>query len=283
MTTKDLATSLLRSAYACRKGERFGVDFIAAGIDLGATSGDAVLATELLESSGLVECRWLQRVACRGHLTPKAIGLLEDGQPPFGAVTAGGPSNSIVITNSAGINLNFGHVEGSQSASASASAGSNSSREQAVIEHDRMQFSKTVSVLGESMLLDVLRRLGGDHSYLRGHMRQVREYAHVLNLPENEYLTPEIAREAASLASALNDMLAFVALNFFVFPKAARGDDTQSCLQPELNDDRASGRVPTNSDRARYDELSTTLNEKIQSVQESYSEYRRSVKRALIL
>lgn len=153
-----------------------------------------------------------------------------------------------------------------------------------VLEHDRAVFSTADAILSETHLRHFLYEVEADHSYTRADITPIGSFIAYFALESNGYILDELCRAARVLATALNDLSAFLALNFFVYPSGQKlhpETGFRFCMYPELNIDRGGRGNP--GDAARYGRYASKLQELVEQTEIAYLDYRRTVKRTLIV
>jgi hypothetical protein len=148
-----------------------------------------------------------------------------------------------------------------------------------VLEHDRETFKRLDALLPEPWLWRVLDDLAGDHSYYTGQLARWEHFRHEQSLESNQFIVEDVQRASEALGIALDALITFNVHNLFVYPERQKdhADGTKVCLHPDINVDRG-GRW----DESYFDHAKR-LKDLVAAVTNAYREYRRTVKRTLIV
>ncbi|WP_437954415.1 hypothetical protein WME76_22740 [Sorangium sp. So ce119] len=152
-----------------------------------------------------------------------------------------------------------------------------------ILEHDRAVFVAADAILSETHLREFLYEVAADHSYTRAGINPIDHFLAHFGLESNAYIHDELPRVAGILTAALNELSAFLALNFFVYPSGQEMHPETGfrfCMYPELNIDR--GGRGARDDAVRYGQYALKLEEVVEHAQIAYVDYRRTIKRVLI-
>ncbi len=156
------------------------------------------------------------------------------------------------------------------------------------LEHDQEAFKAADSILSEERLFTLLKELGDDHSYESDDMeaedsvRSVRLFVRHLTLESNRFVLEELLATADILIAALNNILDFFSAHFSVtnyFNYETSSEGYKAVMHPELNSDR----VGIEENTGVYGGHALALGALIRAVEEAYREYRRTVKRTLLV
>lgn len=149
------------------------------------------------------------------------------------------------------------------------------------IAHDRRMFVAVDRQMTETQLEGLIHVLGSDDSYTDADVRPVDGFLVHSGRTENAFLDARLRERSDQLASCLRDLLRFLALQFFVFPRNQARNDLRKCLKPSWNVDRdGDGNAES---MPRYDELQRTLDGLLRATGEAYRSFRLTVKEVLML
>ncbi|MEW6360379.1 MAG: hypothetical protein AB1696_28865 [Planctomycetota bacterium] len=149
-------------------------------------------------------------------------------------------------------------------------------------EHDIAIFIKSDQVLSERQLQQLLDGLETDDSYLELDINRVHAFCRLFDEVGNEYVSEGIMDTARSLHNCLTELCTFLGRHFFIYPRSQTGtDNVRFCMYPDLNVDR--GGLGKREDIVRYREYQQQLNQTCSQVRSAYAEYRRAVKRVLLI
>ncbi|MCO6458599.1 MAG: hypothetical protein J5I93_25105 [Pirellulaceae bacterium] len=162
-----------------------------------------------------------------------------------------------------------------------ASASNDDARAAAILGHDKRIFQTSDQILGESSLIEFLDQLQTDDSYIITDARRLDRFRRMFTETGNQYINQELATSLSSLLSALDAILRFTALNFFVYPRQQSAEEPRRfCMYPELNCDRDGSGTP--EDMNRYAKFQLQLDELANNTREAYERYRMDVKNVLV-
>lgn len=146
------------------------------------------------------------------------------------------------------------------------------------IEHDKKIFIESNKILNERELSDILDRLFGDHSIWMSDVSKINQLGKFLEEESNQYLTPVLQTETASLTDNLSRLSLFSGKNFFVFPENQTSENFRLCMHPGCNIDRG---FPSEEQSKFYGKCTNELNEIIEELDKRYKNYRKAIKKAL--
>jgi hypothetical protein len=153
-----------------------------------------------------------------------------------------------------------------------------------IVEHERAAFLAADRILPEFVLFQFVNGVGGDHSFETNPLHIGDAYLAIgyfvrhFALESNRFVLRELAEPVDALVVALNGLLDFLREHFFDFSKS--GKTARYVMHPELNSDRgATGDEPPGLYGAHALALGTCVN----AVEDTYREYRRTVKRTLLI
>lgn len=161
-------------------------------------------------------------------------------------------------------------------------SGTQPSREEGILNHDKEIFREANGILSERVLSTFLNALHADHSYTSLAAQPLDRFREFFSDVGSNYIDTELLKKCQVLNSQLDSLLHFLAIHFFVFPKDQfGGQDTRYCLYPERNTDRGSNGSP--EDSRFYDKYAAQLNKGIENLENSYLDYRNTVKAKLLV
>lgn len=152
------------------------------------------------------------------------------------------------------------------------------------ITHDKEIFIKSDNFMSERKLRNFLDYLSATHCFRHSHLSNIIKLISFFEETSNQYIIEHLAQSSHNLLLALQALLNFTGVNFYIFPDNIQNlrDDTQFCLQPEMNTDRTI-HVVSQEKILLYDELKNEMYSYIDTVSESYETYRHLVKKILII
>ena len=163
-----------------------------------------------------------------------------------------------------------------------ASVNKDDTRAAAIEGHDKRIFETSDQILSEASLIEFLDQLQTDDSYIITDARRVDRFRRMFTETGNQYINDELATSLSSLLAAIDAILRFTALNFFVYPNQQSPDEPRRfCMYPDLNIDRGGSGTP--EDMKRYDVFQSQLDELANNTRDSYKNYRIAVKQVLVL
>ncbi|MCO6427031.1 hypothetical protein [Nitrosomonas communis] len=149
------------------------------------------------------------------------------------------------------------------------------------VKHDSDIFKASQEILGEKFLTNFFEWLLSDHSYCTNDSSKLHEYAEYHHFPENHYIDTELQDAALKMSKALNQLLHWMSLNFWVFPEKQTGENMRLCMHPHWNVDRGGHGEPDNF--KKYDEATDKLSNLSEEVKSTYRVYRGLVKKKLFI
>jgi hypothetical protein len=151
-----------------------------------------------------------------------------------------------------------------------------------VRSHDQQAFRAGDAILSEDKLYDIRRNLSDNHMFFGNDGSAIRSFiAHYL-AESNRFVLEDILEPLDELLKALSALNVFMIGNFFFHPSNHRDDrGALMCMHPNLNIDRGGGH--TAEERQRYQDYAEKLDGIIEKVAEAFAEYRRTVKRTLLV
>lgn len=152
------------------------------------------------------------------------------------------------------------------------------------LEHDRAAFQAGNTILSESYLRDFLDHVGMDHCYHLRQLHPVTRFVEHFRMESARYLLSDLLTPLDDLVAALDAFSVFLAIHFFSFPTVQARDDENGprcCLYPDHNMDRGGSGAP--NELAFYGARTLELMATIERVEDTFREYRRTVKRTLVV
>jgi hypothetical protein len=150
-----------------------------------------------------------------------------------------------------------------------------------VRDHDRTIFTKANAIADEEAIMDFLAQLYHDDSYVRKRRDEIIGYLRFLERTENEFLSDAVLSRARAMLDAFGALADFVAHHFFDWPPGQQSDNPWFCLYPEHNLDR--GNIGDVEKAAFYEEHQERLSDLVVVAEKAWKDFRRSVKRALLI
>lgn len=149
--------------------------------------------------------------------------------------------------------------------------------------HDQQAFRVGDAILSEDTLYDILRNLSNDHTYFRNDGSLIRSFIAHFAAESNRFVLDDILEPLDDLLRKLHTLDHFLAYNFFVHPANHREHDrgTLMCMYPDLNIDR-SDEVSVEG-MQRYQNYAEKLDGIVEEAGKAFAEYRRTVKRTLLV
>jgi len=149
-------------------------------------------------------------------------------------------------------------------------------------QHDRAIFAGADALLTEIGLVDTLRTLATLHAFTRDELRAMTRFSYYFEETGHHYRDKRIGDATVRLLGSLNNLLDFTAQYFRAYRIRPEQGGGCLCMLPSLNGDREAD--PANIEGgARYDKGARQLNELVKAVAQSYQDYRKTVKRRLIV
>jgi hypothetical protein len=155
-----------------------------------------------------------------------------------------------------------------------------------VLEHERRVFAAGDALLNEADAISFLTGVAASHSYDGWDYRRVQRFLYHFDLESNAFVVGDLQAVCAAACQALEEVLSFLATHFFHFPEQQPAADREErgyryCMHPDLNIDRSVG-VST-EERLRYNQFARDLERKVNAAAEAFVEFRRTVKRTLLV
>jgi hypothetical protein len=148
-----------------------------------------------------------------------------------------------------------------------------------VRQHDDRLFREGIGILPDNVLIEILDSLQTDDSYLSSESRQLRAFTYFFSQVGNQYLDSMLSVKVVDFKSALNQLLAFLGGNFFVYPEHQSGNDLKLCMYPRLNDDRdGDGKLES---ALKYRAFEEQLDCLVREVRRTHNDYRLAAKNYL--
>jgi len=145
-------------------------------------------------------------------------------------------------------------------------------RANAIRDHDKRVFGQADELMREKNLMDFLRQLLADDSYLLSQVHRLDDFRGFFSETGNQFIDEEASDKVNALLESIDTLLLFVAQHFFVYPPDQRRDDLRLCMYPNLNVDRDG---PGTADSVRrYHDFQKQLDERVQVVRDKYKDYR---------
>jgi hypothetical protein len=149
-------------------------------------------------------------------------------------------------------------------------------------EHDIRVFKVSDGLMPESFLERFLCCLETNHSYRESMFEPVKALERRLEEEHARFLSPKLDGLAGDLRDAFDNLHNFLAHRFFVYPQHAHFEDANFSMQPCWNRDSSEWNGDPNSTEY-YDDLSTELFARTETVRTAYRKFRRAVKSDLLI
>ncbi len=147
--------------------------------------------------------------------------------------------------------------------------------------HDINIFESSQNILPEKSLTNFFEWLLTDHSYRSNDSSKLHEYADFHLSPESQYIDQEIQESVNQVSKAINELLAWMSVNFWVFPEKQTAGNMRLCMHPHWNVDRGGYGEP--NDFKKYDEATEKLTALSDAAKNSHKNYRKLVKHKLFI
>jgi hypothetical protein len=154
-------------------------------------------------------------------------------------------------------------------------------RRQAIQGHDERVFKEANAILEEGCLRSFLDQLTTDDSYRMSEARTLDRFQLFFAETGSQFINEELSVHQRDLSAALDNLLRFLAIHFFVYPKDQTYEDTRFCLYPEMNIDR--GGPGTTETMKHYSTHQKQLDTLVAKVRKTYEAYRSLIKAKLLL
>ena len=99
-------------------------------------------------------------------------------------------------------------------------------------QHDSKIFRSSQEILSEKSLTNFFEWLLSDHSYRTNDSYNLHEYADYHLSPENNFIDNELQNSSINVSKAINELLNWMSLNFWVFPEKQTRENTRLCMHP---------------------------------------------------
>jgi hypothetical protein len=150
------------------------------------------------------------------------------------------------------------------------------------IEHDMLLFKKSDEILNEDDLEIIYQCLLGDGSIWIKEKDKLLKFKLFFKKSSNEYLNDKIQNNLVKLIDSLNNLLLFISEQFDMFPYNQNSEVSfRICMRPELNIDRRGIGLP--EEFKEHTKIYSELQKLVESVEEDYIEYRRTIKKELYI
>jgi hypothetical protein len=152
------------------------------------------------------------------------------------------------------------------------------------LEHDREAFQVGDSILSEAFLREFLDQLADDHSFYIGLSSRLSRFVEHFRTESARYLLSDLIDPLTELLQRIEQLDRFIAAHCFVYPNLQNGDDPRGlrcCLYPDHNVDRSGTGAP--GEWEFYERHAKLLQGRIDAVRDAYAEYRRTIKRTLVV
>ncbi len=149
------------------------------------------------------------------------------------------------------------------------------------ITHDVNIFQTSKDILSEIDLTNFFEQLLSDHSYYSNDDIKLNRYADYFSLPENSFIDKEIESASTKLANSIKNILAWMSLNFFVYPRNQTNENIRFCMHPHFNIDREGHGDP--EDSTKYNQKTEELKTMSNDVKTYYENYRSLIKNKLFV
>jgi hypothetical protein len=143
-----------------------------------------------------------------------------------------------------------------------------------ITKHDERVFMASDAILNELTLMDFLDTLGREHAY-RVSTCKIDAFVRFFYLLSNKYLSPTLAQSVLSLQSDLTKLFRFLVNHFFSYPDTQNETDLRLALRPELLEAIHDGDAEAEK---KYNKFSKKLEDLIDCVKQTYSNYRKAIR-----
>lgn len=148
-------------------------------------------------------------------------------------------------------------------------------------KHDVKIFENSKTILTEKNLNYFLYSLLSDHSYVTKESRELHNYSEYHSTQESEYIDKELRDVSIKMSKAIDSLLSWMSVNFWVYPNKQPVGNMRLCMHPQLNMDREGDGKP--EDFIQYDKHTDNLTDLSNNVTNAYTEYRKLVKHKLFI
>lgn len=151
------------------------------------------------------------------------------------------------------------------------------------VKHDQAAFHAGDATLSEIDVENFLHDLEWDHACHSADYAKVSEFLHHFSRESHRFIVTDLSATLDDLLDQLKTLQLFISTHFFVYPdlQPEAGQNVRRCLYPERNSDRCV--TATLEQNRTYMDYSNELLNLTKSVRESYAEYRRTIKRTLLV
>lgn len=148
--------------------------------------------------------------------------------------------------------------------------------------HDLEIFQQSDEILTEEKLGRILGILFGGHEYREQDFEIIAKFGEFAQKTKNQYLNSQINEKYNQFAFNINELINFLVHKFFIYPEKQDYENARFCMQPDLNPDR--GNLGFHPEYIGiYDKLTEDLNTILRNVEQSYIEYRKTIKENLFV
>jgi hypothetical protein len=161
-------------------------------------------------------------------------------------------------------------VENDRSVALAENGQPSNDRAQKVIEHDRKLAARIREIFPENQKQKLVSDLINEHAYLDVQGNRLGDAVNFLNAAETHFLDDVLENCAKALADAGTELLQFLGLKFFIYPREQRQSPIRYVMQPNWNIDReGSG---SEEQMEKYDALTTDLDRKVAEMSARYDQ-----------
>jgi hypothetical protein len=147
-------------------------------------------------------------------------------------------------------------------------------------EHDTALFKRAQDIMSEEALNRYIQPLWDDHSAYENDQKAAQSYVRFWSTVDDELIDPELGQRCEAMRNAFEELFTFVAHHFFVSDMP--GETVRRyVMHPGLNIDRGGRGRPDEMDR--YQAYQEQLESLLAGAWTAWKEFRRAVKRRLIL
>jgi len=143
-----------------------------------------------------------------------------------------------------------------------------------ITKHDEKVFMSSDAIMNELTLMDLLDTLDREHAY-RVSTCKIDAFVRFFYLLSNKYLSPTLAQSVLSLQSDLTKLFRFLVNHFFSYPDTQNETDLRLALRPELLEAIHDGDAEAEK---KYNKFSKKLEDLIDCVKQTYSNYRKAIR-----
>lgn len=150
-----------------------------------------------------------------------------------------------------------------------------------VEEHDKKLFEKADSILTEEVLSEIFDRLRADESIRYNNVEKIYELLTFYKLSGNTFLNDNLEKLKTELMNKLAKLNTFFEKEFDEWPYRQNPENLIICMKPTVNIDRAAVFSP--EVYLEHTRLQKILIDNCKDVEQAYSNYRKEIKRYLII